>query len=228
MNISTELVFTKKNEMGSICAQVLTGGTIVLKDSKKIERYHTSLREVFGLCVLTAHREFIKPESNWVFTTEPDIADDGAIVTIDNNNHSSYIEIVEQMYLPGQFLKRTEGRNMSDSVADFVFEKKSKGSEYYKDTSLFILNDIQSVDQSDPFLWQDFVKRIFPKLPFLHVYFLGLTEPSKDINKYYLLSFTDQKHRQYLNGEFSFDITKDGISNFKCLQTINLLKHETT
>jgi hypothetical protein len=223
MNVSTSLIFFLENESKDICNQVMLGGSQALKQSTKIDKYGLSLREAFGLCVLSAHRAFLNPNNNWAFTTEPKISDDGAIVSLEGNK-INYCELIEQVYLPGAYLKRTDGHSMNDHILAYISKTKDKGPEYFKDISLFILSDIQSGSSSDFFEWQDFAKRFYTKLPFLHVYFLGLTEPTVNYNSYYLFSFTNQKHRQNLNGEFSFKVSSSGIYDFKCDQEIDLLK----
>jgi len=223
MNISTSLIFFPKSESKDICNQVILGGSTALKQSTKIEKYEISLREAFGLCILSALRAFLEPNKKWAFTTEPQISDDGAIVSLEGNK-IKYCELIEQVYLPGAYLKRSEGHSMNDYILAYISKTKDKGPEYFKDISLFILSDIQSGNSSDFFEWQDFAKRFYLKLPFLHVYFLGLTEPAVSHNSYYLFSFTNQKHRQNLNGEFSFKVNSNGIYDFKRDQTINLLE----
>jgi hypothetical protein len=222
MNISTSCIFFPENESGNICNQIMLGGSQALKQSTKIEKYNISLREAFGLCLLSVCRAFLSPNTNWAFTTEPQISDDGAIVSI-KSDRINYCEIIEQVYLPGTYLKRTNGDSMNDHILAHIFKTKDKGPEYLKDTSLFILSDIQSGNETDTFDWQDFARRFFSKLPFLHVYFLSLTKHTPDHNEYYLFSFTNQVHRQPLNGEFKFKISKNGISDFYCTQKINLL-----
>jgi len=222
MNIETNLVFSPKDEAGYICKKVLLDSDSPLAKSRKLKRYQISTREVFGLYILSEYRKFIEPRKEWIFTTEENISDDGAVGVL-NENTISYYEKIEQVYLPGKFLKKQENKSFVENLMDHLNNTKNKGSEYFKDTSLFILNDISSTDSNDYFDWKDFAEQFFEKLPFLHVYFLGLTSQRYLHNTYYLFSFTDQKHRQNLNGEFTFDIKIEGISNFKCLQKINLL-----
>ena len=100
MNVSTSLIFFPENESKDICNQVMLGGSQALKQSTKIDKYGLSLREAFGLCVLSAHRAFLNPNKIWAFTTEPEISDDGAIVSLEGNK-INYCELIEQVYLPG-------------------------------------------------------------------------------------------------------------------------------
>jgi len=222
MNISTNLIFDPKVESKDICNQIISEGTRILKQSRKIDKFEISLREVFGLCLLATYRDFLEPDKKWAFTTEPKISDDGAVVHLEDKK-IQYCELVEQVYLPGPYLKRKGDHSMNDHILDQVLSKKNKGAEYLKDTSLFILNDIQSENNQDYFEWQDFAKCFFERLPFLHLYFVGLTDHKQDHNSYYLFSFTNQVHRQHLNGEFAFQINSHGINDFKCTQLINLL-----
>ena len=226
MNISTKLIFFLEDELEQVCGQVLDGGSEVLSKSAKLDKFQVSLREVFGLCVLTRYRDFLDPGKNWAFSTESQISDDGSVVSLVGNK-TSYIECVEQVYLPGKYLMRSENNNINEHILSNLVRVKGKGLEYYKDTSLFILSDVSSIDETDCFEWKDFAKGFFTELPFLHVYFLTLIKHSQDCNEYYLFSFTNQKHRQNLNGEFSFKMTQDGISNFTIIQKINLLESKT-
>lgn len=224
MNIKT-IVFIPQQTSKEIFPSILASGTKILQKSDKLKKYNISLREVFGLCILSTFRSILEPKEKWVFSTEPQISDDGAVATIGDNNKITYYESVEQVYLPGHFLKRNNGQSMNDYILEHIFRTKNKGSEYQKNKSLLILSDIKSGDSSDCFEWQDFVKKFFTKDTFLHLYFLSLVRRVSGNNEYYLLSFTNQKHRQKLNGEFKFKVKRNGIFNFECLQEINLLKN---
>lgn len=224
MNIKT-IVFIPQQASKKIFPSILASGTKILQKSDKLKKYNISLREVFGLCILSTFRSFLEPKEKWVFSTEPQISDDGAVATIGKNNKIAYCESVEQVYLPGHFLKRNNGQSINDYILEYIFKTKNKGSEYQKNKSLLILSDIKSGDSSDCFEWQDFVKKFFTKDTFLHLYFLSLVRRISGNNEYYLLSFTNQKHRQKLNGEFKFKVKRDGIFDFECLQEINLLKN---
>lgn len=226
MNIKTNLIFSPKQVSKEIFPEVLSDGSKSLKNSKKLEKYNVSLREVFGLCILAIFRSLLEPKENWFFLTEPQISDDGAVASIGNHNKVTYYESVEQVYLPGNFLERNQGQSINDYILDHVSRIKDKGSEYQKNKTLFILSDIKSKNYDDSFEWQDFVRRFFTKNTFLHLYFLSLVRHTSECNEYYLLSFTNQKHRQELNGEFKFKIRINGVSDFECLQKINLLRNK--
>lgn len=224
MNIKTNLIFYPNKVIKEVFPFILTRGSKELGNSKKLNQYGISLREIFGLCVSTTFRKKLDENKQWVFSTDPKLSDDGIIATIGNGNKLSYYEILEQVYLPGKFLERDQLQSMNDYVLKHVYRTKDKGAEYRKNTSLLILGDIQSVNNSDRFEWQDFVNKFFAKESFLHLYFLSLVKHADQYNEYYLLSFTNQKHRQNLNGEFNIKISSDGEMRFKCLQKINLLK----
>jgi hypothetical protein len=223
MNIKTA-AFIPQKASKDIFPLVLSSGTNALRKSDKLEKYNLSLREVFGLCILSTLRSILEPDKKWVFTTEPQISDDGAVASIDGNNKITYYESVEQVYLPGHFLKRNDNQSMNDYILEHIFRTKNKGSEYQKNKTLLILSDIKSGNSNDTFEWQDFVKKFFAKDTFLHLYFLTLAGRVSGNNEYYLLSFTNQKHRQKLNGEFKFKVKNDGVYDFECIQEINLLK----
>jgi len=221
MDISTGLVFFPEIVGTDIYPQVLSKGSGALDRSRKIQEYQASLREVFGLCVLANLRKFLEPEGRWVFTTEPSISDDGAVANLGQGSRAIYLERVEQVYLPGEYLKRDPAENINDYILKHVSEKKDKGFEYSKDTSLLILSDAAPNNLEDYFYWQEFVKNFYKTHTFLHVYLLSLIGHS--LNKYHLLSFTNQKHRQYLNGQFEFTLTPQEIIDFNCIQKIDLL-----
>jgi len=224
MKIKTT-VFIPQQTSKEIFPLILSSGTDILQKADKLKKYNLSLREVFGLCILSTFRSILEPKENWVFSTEPQISDDGAVATLGDHNRITYYESVEQVYLPGHFLKRNLNQSMNDYMLGHIFRTKNKGSEYQKNKSLLILGDIKSENSSDCFEWQDFVKKFFTKHTFLHLYFLSLVGRISEYNEYYLLSFTNQKHRQKLNGEFKFKVKGDGIFDFECLQRINLLKN---
>lgn len=224
MNIKTNLIFYPDKVINEVFPLILTKGSKELGNSKKLNQYGISPREIFGLCILTIFRKRFDKNTHWIFSTDPKLSDDGIIATIGNGDKLSYYEKLEQVYLPGKFLKRDQSQSMNDYILEHVYRTKDKGPEYGKNTSLLILSDIQSGNSRDCFEWQDFVKRFFTKEPFLHVYFLSLLKHTDQYNEYYLLSFTNQKHRQNLNGEFRINISSDGKMRFKCLQKINLLK----
>ncbi|NTV44466.1 MAG: hypothetical protein HGA67_02095 [Candidatus Yonathbacteria bacterium] len=223
MNIKTS-TFIPQQTLNEISPLVLSLGTSVLQKSEKLEKYNLSLREVFGLCVLSIFRSVLEPNEKWVFTTEPQISDDGAVAIVGSNNKITYYESVEQVYLPGHFLERNDNQSMNDYILEHIDRTKNKGLEYQKDKTLLILSDIKSHNSDDFFEWQDFVKKFFAKNTFLHLYFLTLIGHVSGSNEYYFLSFTNQKHRQKLNGEFRFKVKDDGLSDFKCIQKIDLLK----
>lgn len=225
MNIKTP-AFISQQASKEIFPLVLSSGTNVLQKSDKLEKYNLSVREVFGLCILSTFRGILEPTKKWVFTTEPQISDDGAIAVIGDDDKITYYESVEQVYLPGHFLKRNDSQSMNDYILGHIDRTKNKGSEYQKNKTLLILSDIKSGSSSDTFEWQDFVKKFFAKDTFLHLYFLTLVGRVSGSNEYYLLSFTNQKHRQKLNGEFKFKVKDDGIVDFECIQEINLLKNK--
>jgi hypothetical protein len=225
MNIKTQ-AFIPEHSSKEIFPLVLSSGTNALQKSDKLKKYNLSLREVFGLCILSTFRIILEPNEKWVFTTEPQISDDGAVATIGDNDKITYYENVEQVYLPGHFLQRSNNQSMNDYILEHISRTKNKGSEYQKNKSLLILSDIKSGNSSDTFEWQDFVKKFFAKDTFLHLYFLSLIGRVSGNNEYYLLSFTNQKHRQKLNGEFKFKVKNDGVFDFECLQEINLLKNK--
>jgi|SRR3989344_3206427 len=225
MNIKTS-VFIPQQSSKEIFQLVLFSGTNTLQKSDKLKKYNLSLREVFGLCILSTFRSILEPNKKWVFTAEPQISDDGTIATIGNNDKITYYESVEQVYLPGHFLKRNDNQSMNDYILGHTSRTKNKGSEYQKNKTLLILSDIKSGSSSDTFEWQDFVKKFFVKDTFLHLYFLSLIGRVSGYNEYYLLSFTNQKHRQKLNGEFKFKVKNDGVFDFECLQKINFLKNK--
>lgn len=225
MKIKTA-AFIPQHSAKEVLPLVLSSGTSALQKSDKLKKYNLSLREVFGLYTLSTFRNILEPNGKWVFVTEPQISDDGAVASIDDNNKINYYESVEQVYLPGHFLKRNDNQSINDYILEHISRTKNKGSEYQKDKTLLILSDIKSGDSSDAFEWQDFVKKFFAKNNFLHLYFLTLIGRISGNNEYYLLSFTNQKHRQKLNGEFKFKVRNDGVYDFKCIQEINLLKNK--
>lgn len=227
MNIKTNLIFYPDKVINEVFPLILTKGSKELGNSKKLNQYGISLREIFGLCILTIFRKRLDKNKHWVFSTDPKLSDDGIIATIGDGNKLSYYENLEQVYLPGKFLGRDHPQSMNDHILKHVYRTKDKGSEYRKNTSLFILSDVQSQNNSDCFEWQDFVKKFFAKESFLHLYFLSLLKHTDQYNEYYLLSFTNQKHRQNLNGEFKIKISSDGKMRFKCLQKINLLRKKS-
>ncbi len=199
-----------------------------IKDLKnsKLFKNNISFREFWGLAIITALRKFREPEKDWLFSVDKNISDDGFIGSFLFENKArcriNYYEKIEQVYLP-VFYKRNEHESYNDFLFRFLEEKKlNRGEEYLRDTSLIILNDVPS---GDPFYWQEFVKSFFPenKLSFLHVYFIGFQEINDKYIKYHILSFTNQKHRQYLNGQFDLYIYLDGDYEFKIMQEINLL-----
>lgn len=224
MNIKTS-IFIPGYASKEIFPLILKSGTEVLQRSNKMEKFGLSLREVFGLCILSAFRKEKNPEKNWVFMAKSQQFDDGAVAVFDNNeNRVVYYEMIEQVYFPGRFLERDNAQNMNDTLLSYISKTKNKGEEYQKDTSLLILNDIASNNCNDCFEWKDFVQKFFMQNNFLHLYFVSLINHTSDYNKYYLLSFTFQKHRQSLNGEFTFKMNNTCLYDFECLQEINLLK----
>jgi|GEM_PF-2763053 len=207
-------------------AKILSAGSQALEQSRKLDEYGISLREVFGLYVLVKFREFLDKKDKWAFTTEPAISDDGAVISLRDNREVAYSELIEQVFLPGNFLKRYENENLTDFILREIegLKVKDRGFEYAKNKSLFILSDLSSVSISDSFQWTDFVLAFFSRDTFLHVYVLGLAGCSNKGNEYHFLSFSNQKHRQKLNGQFIFNLTTDGVSNFRCIQKMNLLE----
>lgn len=224
MNIRTE-AFNPTEASKEIFPKVLLEGTELLKNSRPIDKYGISAREVFGLCILTHLRCYLEPEKRWVFSTEQEISDDGVVASIANNgNRINYYECIEQVYLPRYYINRSQKHDINAHILEHVARTKNKGDEYKMNKSLFVLSDISSKDNNDYFEWQDFVKSFFSEKTFLHLYFLSLQKHTLSANKYYLLSFTNQKHRQKLNGEFEIEVKDDGSSDIKCLQEISLLK----
>jgi hypothetical protein len=178
---------------------------------------------VFGLYVICLFRKFLESENVWLFSTDKKISDDGFIARLSNRNNIDYYECVEQIYIPGTYIDRNKGININDFVLDCLSRKNEKGGDYAKNKSLFILCDIKSKNQRDYFEWQDFVKKFFIADTFLHLYFLSLLKHNPLFNEYYFLSFTNQVHRQKLNGEFKFKLNKNRIFDFVCTQKINLI-----
>ena len=173
MNIKTNLIFSPKQVSKEIFPEVLSDGSKSLKNSKKLEKYNVSLREVFGLCILAIFRSLLEPKENWFFLTEPQISDDGAVASIGNHNKVTYYESVEQVYLPGNFLERKHGQSINDYILDHVSKIKDKGSEYQKNKTLFILSDVKSKNYDDSFEWQDFVRRFLLKILFyIYIFYL--------------------------------------------------------
>lgn len=226
MNIQTDLIFYPDEVMGEIFPLILSEGSNQLKNSKKLAKYGISLREVFGLCLLTIFRKELEKEKSWIFSTEPKLSDDGIMAVVSDKQRLSYYECLEQVYLPGEFLDRNRFQSMNNYIFQHVKRTKDKGPEYRKNKSLLVLSDIKSKDSFDCFEWQDFVKEFFLNESFLHLYFLSLLNHTDRYNDYYLLSFTNQKHRQNLNGEFRVRIEQAGNISFECLQKINLLKND--
>lgn len=220
MNIKTT-AFLPQQALKEIVPLILSKGSELLKNSRKVEKYEVSLRELFGLCILASFREFLNPKENWVFSTDSQLSDDGVVASFDkSSNHFNYYESVEQVYLPGNFLEREIGQHINDYILNHISRTKDKGAEYKTDKTLFIFSDIGSKNKRDYFEWQDFVKKFFKDKTFLHLYFISLTEHSSEYNRYYFLSFTNQKHRQKLNGEFELIIRKNGDVSFKCSQKL--------
>lgn len=220
MNIKTT-AFLPRQALREVAPLILSKGSELLKNSRKMEKYEVSLRELFGLCILTSFRKFFDPKEDWVFSTDPQLSDDGIVASFDkSNNHFNYYESIEQVYLPGNFLERKNGQRINDHILDHISRTKDKGAEYKTDKTLFIFSDIKSKSQQDYFEWQDFVRKFFKDKTFLHLYFISLIEHFPEYNRYYFLSFTDQKHRQKLNGEFELIIIKNGDVSFKCLQKL--------
>lgn len=224
MNIKTE-AFNPAEASKEIFPKVLLEGTELLKKSRPIDKYGISAREVFGLCILTHFRCHLEPETKWFFSTDQKISDDGIVASVANNSNClNYYECIEQVYLPGYYINRDQGQDINSHILEHVARTKNKGDEYKMNKSLFVLSDISSKDKGDYFEWQDFVKSFFSEKTFLHLYFLSLLRHTPNANKYYFLSFTNQKHRQELNGEFEIEITNNASLHIKCLQKINLLK----
>ena len=224
MNIEIP-IFTFEQASKDVFPLIIYSGTEALKESNRLNKYNASLREVFGLCVLSTFRSILESDQNWIFGTKSQISDDGVVGTIDDKK-ISYYEKIEQVYLPGCFIEMDSSKSMNDHILEQINRTKNKGSEYEKDQSLFILSDIKSGNSNDTFEWQDFVKNFFTEYNFLHLYFLTLVNHTPEYNEYYLLSFTYQKHRQKLNGEFRFKVKKNEISDFECIQRINLLENK--
>ncbi|NBC24219.1 MAG: hypothetical protein GVX78_01215 [Bacteroidetes bacterium] len=224
MNIKTE-AFDPIHASSEIFPRVLFEGTKLLKNSRPIDKYGISAREVFGLCIIAHLRCYLEPERKWVFSTDQEISDDGLVASVaDNGNRINYYECIEQVYLPGHYINRSRDQDINSHILEHVARTKNKGSEYKTDKSLLVLSDIKSKAAGDYFKWQDFVKSFFAEKTFLHLYFISLQEHTPTMNQYYLLSFTNQKHRQKLNGEFEVKVSSDGSTETKCLQKMNLLK----
>lgn len=226
MDIKTT-AFIPEKILEEVSPLILLGGTELLKNSKKIKECGLSLREVFGLCIIACFRGFLFPNEKWVFSTEAQLSDDGVVARFNNHdNKFNYYELVEQIYLPEIFLKKRKNKqSINDYILSYIFKKKinKKGFSYQKDTALFILSDIKSNSLSDCFEWKDFVGKFFRKKTFLHLYFASLVKHTRKCNEYYFLSFTNQKHRQELNGEFELKIYANGVIKFKCLQKLSLI-----
>jgi hypothetical protein len=133
MNIKT-IVFIPQQTSKEIFPSILASGTKILQKSDKLKKYNISLREVFGLCILSTFRSILEPKEKWVFSTEPQISDDGAVAAIGDNNKITYYESVEQVYLPGHFLKRNNGQSMNDYILDLniFLGQKIKGRSIKK------------------------------------------------------------------------------------------------
>lgn len=221
MNIEVKPFFPQK-VLKEIFPLISSFGSSALEMSRHLDKFDASLREVFGLCIISSFRSFIEPDKTWLSLINRELSDDGSILSINNeSNQVNYYENIEQIYIPGNFIKRGSDQNINDCIFDLVLKKKNRGFEYQRDKSLLILNDIKSLNRDDCFGWKDFVKKFFADDTFMHLYFLSLLSPHFD---YYLLSFTNQKHRQFLNGEFRFKIRNGDISDFECVQSLNLLK----
>ncbi len=203
-----------------IVTPILTLGSKALSDSTKKEKYNVSLREIFGLCVILELRKYLEPEKKWFINTE--INDDGIIgylLKSGENIKVGYWEKIEQVYLPGKYLERNPLESANRYIIKHTIDQKGRGSQYERGVSLFVLNDINSLT---PFYWAEFAKDFFTVTEFLHLYFLALEKHTPNRNKYYLVSFTNQVHRQYLNGIFNFSLTKKGIEKFTRTEDLTL------
>ena len=61
MNIKT-IVFIPQQSSKEIFPSILTSGTKILQKSDKLKKYNISLREVFGLCILSTFRNILEPK----------------------------------------------------------------------------------------------------------------------------------------------------------------------
>ncbi|MGK2848939.1 MAG: hypothetical protein ACSLEX_02630 [Minisyncoccota bacterium] len=138
-----------------------------------------------------------------------------------DKTYTGYNEHVEQIYLPGKFVERGSQESINDYILKHIKEiKGKKGLDYRKDKSLLVFSDLYSKNNLNCFEWQDFLKNFFKEEVFLHLYCISLLKHTPTHNEYHLLSFTNQKHRQRLNGEFNFKLGSNGIFDFKCLQKL--------
>lgn len=204
-----------KKALRPIGVQILKEGSSVLENSHKNPKFGISDREMFGLWVIYELRKQMEPEKTWFISADSDLSDDGVVghMTLsDTLTKVNYTEAIEQVYLPGNFLKREPNELATDFLLRHTVAKKANGAQYERSKSLFVLNDASS---GDPFYWAEFAKKFFMKTEFLHLYFLILEGRFLKNNKYYLISFTNQLHRQYLNGEFRFQLTQRGIQGMR-------------
>ncbi len=61
MNIKTK-AFDPTHASQEIFLRVLLEGTRLLKNSRPIDKYNISAREVFGLCMVAHIRDYLEPE----------------------------------------------------------------------------------------------------------------------------------------------------------------------
>lgn len=182
-----------------------------------------SLREFFGLFVVTNFRKHIEPTKDWFFCTDKKISDDGAIsyFGINQSDIDYPYEKLEQVYLP-HFFKRKDNEHYEDLLTRFLENKKlNKSISYKTNKSLFILNDI---DTKQGFNWKKVLQLIFPKggVSYSHFYYLGYMGQNDDFLSYIFLSFADKPYRSYLNGQFRILLYKNGDCQVKKVQDINV------
>lgn len=192
-----------------------------LKNSRQSDGL--SLRELFGLCIITTFRKNIEQEKDWFFTTEKNISDDGAIsfFKINKNDIDYPYEKIEQVYLP-IFFKKNNNESYQDLLLRFLNNKKLNKNDSYKfNKSLLLLNDI---DTKQGFDYVNVLQKIFPKnqINYSHFYYIGYLGQTDAFLSYIILSYTDKPYRSFLNGQFRFFLYKNGDYKFKKIQDINI------
>lgn len=189
-------------------------------------------RELFGLCLVALYKnERIRGASWLISMDEKWNSDDGVVLKViekntETNQFLVHDESIEQVWLPAMFddkLKSTGADSLTDHITKHVLRLKNKGAQYSLNKSLFILNDIRSMNGSDVFHSVEFCQKIYEQTNFLNIYFVALIKPINDHSlTYHFTSLSNQVLRQELNAEYYMTIHNDGSYEFKLFQNLNV------